>query len=120
MSVWCPKCRSEYRDGFTVCSDCGVGLVDVLPPLAEGQQAGRHRVSGPFLPGDDVVEVAELRRRGEAELVAAQLRGAGIPAVVFGADTATASLGLWAVPSRVMVRRADRDAAARIVADLEG
>lgn len=25
---WCPKCKSEYREGFTVCSDCGGGLVD--------------------------------------------------------------------------------------------
>ena len=27
---WCPKCRNEYREGFTVCADCGVELVDVL------------------------------------------------------------------------------------------
>jgi len=27
---WCPKCRNEYREGFTVCADCGVALVDVL------------------------------------------------------------------------------------------
>ena len=27
---WCPKCRNEYREGFTVCADCGATLVDVL------------------------------------------------------------------------------------------
>ena len=27
---WCPKCRNEYRAGFTVCADCGVELVDQL------------------------------------------------------------------------------------------
>ena len=27
---WCPKCRNEYREGFTVCADCGVDLVDEL------------------------------------------------------------------------------------------
>lgn len=27
---WCPKCRNEYREGFKVCADCGVELVDVL------------------------------------------------------------------------------------------
>ena len=25
---WCPKCKSEYREGFTVCADCGGVLVD--------------------------------------------------------------------------------------------
>lgn len=27
---WCPKCKSEYREGFTVCSDCGTELVEEL------------------------------------------------------------------------------------------
>ena len=30
--MFCPKCRSEYRIGFTLCSDCGGRLVDELPP----------------------------------------------------------------------------------------
>ncbi len=25
----CPKCKSEYREGFKVCSDCKVDLIDV-------------------------------------------------------------------------------------------
>ena len=32
---WCPTCRSEYREGFTQCADCGADLVDELPPEAE-------------------------------------------------------------------------------------
>lgn len=24
---WCPKCKNEYREGFTVCTDCGSGLI---------------------------------------------------------------------------------------------
>jgi len=27
---WCPECKTEYREGFTVCSDCGQELVDRL------------------------------------------------------------------------------------------
>jgi hypothetical protein len=27
---WCPKCKTEYRDGFTVCPDCNVELVEQL------------------------------------------------------------------------------------------
>lgn len=27
---WCPKCKTEYREGFTVCADCGSELVSEL------------------------------------------------------------------------------------------
>lgn len=28
---WCPNCKSEYRDGFTTCAECGAPLVRQLP-----------------------------------------------------------------------------------------
>jgi hypothetical protein len=28
---WCPKCKAEYREDFTICADCKVELVDELP-----------------------------------------------------------------------------------------
>ena len=30
--MYCPKCRTEFKEGFTECSDCFVPLVDNLPP----------------------------------------------------------------------------------------
>lgn len=27
---FCPKCKAEYRDGFTECADCGVKLVEEI------------------------------------------------------------------------------------------
>ena len=33
--MFCPKCRAEYREGFTVCADCGVPLVETLPASPE-------------------------------------------------------------------------------------
>ena len=35
--MFCPKCRAEYRQGFTECADCRVPLVDVLPPEPEAE-----------------------------------------------------------------------------------
>jgi hypothetical protein len=28
---WCPRCKFEYRDGFDICSDCGVKLTKEQP-----------------------------------------------------------------------------------------
>ncbi len=30
--MFCPQCKSEYREGFLKCADCGVDLVGALPP----------------------------------------------------------------------------------------
>jgi len=27
---WCPVCKNEYKDGYTICADCGAHLVDSL------------------------------------------------------------------------------------------
>lgn len=32
---WCPNCKMEYQDGFTVCSDCKTELVDELEKEGE-------------------------------------------------------------------------------------
>ena len=29
--MFCPRCKCEYREGFTKCSDCNISLVDELP-----------------------------------------------------------------------------------------
>ena len=29
-AMFCPQCETEYREGFTTCSDCGVALVSEL------------------------------------------------------------------------------------------
>ncbi len=37
---WCPKCKTEYREGFRVCADCGSELVDELTGETEGGEFG--------------------------------------------------------------------------------
>jgi hypothetical protein len=121
-TAWCPECGGEYREGIDVCADCGIALVaDAPPPRTKHRDVIEHReVTGPFLPDDDLVELATIHAF-EAEVVAAQLRGAGIPAAVFGVGTAgLLSTVQLAEGSRVMVRRADLDAAETLVEDLFG
>lgn len=35
--MFCPSCRSEFREGFTECADCGEQLVKELRPEAAGE-----------------------------------------------------------------------------------
>jgi hypothetical protein len=37
--MFCPVCKSEYRDGFTKCSDCGVDLVKQLADDSEAKES---------------------------------------------------------------------------------
>ena len=37
--MFCPVCKSEYREGFTKCSDCGVDLVKHLPDDSGGSRS---------------------------------------------------------------------------------
>jgi hypothetical protein len=112
---WCPKCHGEYREEFVVCADCGVTLVDSPPPRTEARHStGQQAPTAPFLPGDDVVELATLGIV-EAELVAAQLRVAGIPAAVFGTG---AVIYTGVRRALLMVRRSDLVEAEQFVAQL--
>ncbi len=33
--MYCPRCRTEYREGVSECADCGAPLVAELPKVAE-------------------------------------------------------------------------------------
>ncbi len=41
-SLWCPKCGAEYRQGFTLCKDCGVELTDVPPDICDDDGDGEE------------------------------------------------------------------------------
>ena len=49
--TFCPKCKSEYRDGFTKCSDCGSDLIEIVnePELSNTNHNNVHSVREVFL-----------------------------------------------------------------------
>ena len=46
MAMHCPRCLTEYREGFSECADCHVALAPGAPPVPEdAEQADGELVS---------------------------------------------------------------------------
>ncbi len=74
--MFCPVCKTEYRPGFTRCSDCLVNLVHELPAEA----AAGQEESAPLWP--DAETMAELWRGEDTVLhgrLVSELKQVGIP-----------------------------------------
>jgi hypothetical protein len=67
--MFCPQCNSEYRPGFTRCSECDIELVDVLLISRSPEQPD----SVPFVVTTGPAPMEE-------EQICAFLNGHGIPA----------------------------------------
>jgi hypothetical protein len=72
--MFCPKCKAEYRSGFTRCSDCEVDLVEHLPEsLPESSPADR------VLPDASLESVLSTEDQIECVYVCEQFQAAGVP-----------------------------------------
>jgi len=71
--MFCPKCKAEYRAGFTVCSDCNVRLVFRLPEEEEEE-----------LVQADLVVVSTVQGPLEEGQIRSFLEANGIPTVIRG------------------------------------
>lgn len=77
---WCPKCGSEYRDGFTECASCGVKLVDKLTDEQKKQAEMEERHDMVLPEGmSRPVAVFTAKNRLEAESIEDMLRDNDIP-----------------------------------------
>ncbi len=65
--MWCPKCKSEFREGFTECPACKVPLVESLEEAEKPAEAV------------EPVLLMSFQDRNELELAAGVLDRAGIP-----------------------------------------
>ena len=74
--MFCPKCKAEYREGFSTCGDCEVDLVTELSPESE--------ISEEYV---DFIKIITFSSRHEAELAKGLLSVHEIQAVIFGDDS---------------------------------
>ncbi|GMR23702.1 MAG: hypothetical protein BMS9Abin37_2160 [Acidobacteriota bacterium] len=78
--MFCPECRAEYREGFTVCADCNIGLVPTLPEALPGQNDER--------PDMELATVFDSTNPALIGIAKTVLESAGIEFLVVGEDGA--------------------------------
>jgi hypothetical protein len=108
---YCPKCRSEFVEGTSVCEDCGVALLSGSPP--EGEPAISH---------EDLVEIWREQGEMNAQLVKSLLEGSGIRSMLSG-ETLRLTHGFTVdglALVRIFVRAEDAARAGDIIASIEG
>jgi len=121
---FCPRCGAEYREGFTVCADCGIPLVHELPVKEEPEKRPEVSEAGQEETGsDDWVTVLEGVSAEDLMVKRSVLDSTGIPSLVEGAESqepvtpgqlgTAASVPLGA--GKLQVRREDLDDAREIL-----
>ena len=65
--MFCPKCKSEYREGFYKCADCDVYLVSELPPQSVNDCGN-----------EEFMEVFSTYSQGDIAFIKSVLDGEGI------------------------------------------
>ena len=102
--MFCPKCRTEYREGYYVCTDCNSDLVAELPAEEEPEIIDYVEVMGTYDPAD----IALIKSIFDAENITYYFKGEIFLVVSPFAD-----------PARLMVKRDEADRAKEILRELD-
>ena len=113
--MFCPQCRSEYRQGFTRCESCDVALVAVLPPEA-GDPSDRDLVTA-FETGDPGLLAMAHSILDEAQ-IPYLTQGEGIQDL-FGLGRLGTGFSILTGPVHILVERASAADARQLLAGLE-
>jgi hypothetical protein len=122
--MYCPRCRDEYREGFTWCPDCDTALVDGLPRVpVETNIEDRETQEGAGVPDaeqedddESLVPVGQYFNAIEAHGHRMALEQAGLRAWVCDENIgATYGVGIG---TKLQVRAGD-EAAARAILEMD-
>ena len=100
--MFCPKCKSEYREGFYKCADCDVDLVE-----------GQHEGDVSYV---EMVEVFSTYNQGDIAFIKSVLDGEGIH-YFFSGESTLMMVGAGAY-ARLLVQTDNVQRAKEILQDL--
>ncbi len=99
--MFCPECRTEYREGFDTCTDCGIPLVSELQPEPAPERLEFEEI----LTSLSASEIAMIKSLLDTEGITYYFRGE--------------SSYSFAPPTRLMVQKDRADEAREILNGLE-
>jgi hypothetical protein len=102
--MFCPICRSEYREGFTICAECDAQLVEELPSEHDPEFVDYDEVLSTFNPAD----IALIKSILDATDIVYFFQGEH-----FG------YMEPFALPTRLMVRKDQVQETTEILGDLK-
>jgi Putative prokaryotic signal transducing protein len=103
--MYCPKCRTEYREGFAQCADC-------LVPLVSESALGALKAEPEFV---DIEEVLTTIDPGEIALIKSLLDAEEIPYLAQGEHSHSLQSP---IPVRFLVPKAHVVRAREVLEDL--
>jgi len=103
--MFCPKCKSEYREGFYKCADCGSDLVYQLPPEISDNSRD-----------EEFEEVFSTYQQGDISFIKSILDGEGIT-YFFQGESSVMLIAAGAY-ARLLVKAAEAERAREILRDL--
>ncbi len=108
--MYCPKCGAEYREGFSVCADCGVKLVRGEPPE---ELKKKPRLEYDYAEFEEIMRVINTADMAVIESI---LEGEGITHFFEGIPIGRLRAGLFG--SRLMARKDQADLARELLKDI--
>jgi hypothetical protein len=104
--MFCPKCKSEYREGFYKCTDCGTDLVAEEPPELMEEVSYVN-----------LVEVYSTYQQGDIAFIKSVLDGEGITYIFEGESPIL--IGWAGAYARLLVKAEDVQRAREILRELD-
>jgi hypothetical protein len=104
--MFCPRCKSEYREGFTKCADCEVPLVDVLPDEVQ-----------PDADPHDLVSVFETSSQPDILVIKSALDAEGI--IFHFSGEFFHMMGVMPSPARLLVPSDQREKVLHILKEMQ-